>query len=68
MRVYIEYQYAESFQFMTLFPSFQREQDKMSHTIKPTVYSALWYAEYLNPENKRERAINFPKVLILEQL
>ena len=68
IRVYVEFQYAESFQFMTLFQRFQRVKDQQSSTSKPTSFAAIQYQEYYCPPKgvNRPRAISFPKVLILE--
>lgn len=69
MRAHIEFQYAESFTFLTLFNSFEREVDYKASKID-TLYHTIQYQDYIlaRGTGSQARAVKFPKVLILEIL
>lgn len=68
LRVWIEFQYSESFEFFSLFNRID------SATTGPNkeeqLYYALQYQEYVRDERaeQKQRAVPFPKVLIIEHL
>ena len=53
MRIHVEYQYAESFNFFTLFRMFEREQDATASKLN-SMYYGIQYQDYLI--NKVERS------------
>ena len=69
MRIHIEFQYAESFTFLTLFNSFEREIDYAASNTD-TLYHVIQYQDYLLTRGggSQARAVSFPKILILEYL
>ena len=69
MRAHIEFQYAESFIFLTLFNSFEREVDYKSSKVD-TLYHTIQYQDYIltRGTGSQARAVKLPKVLILEFL
>ena len=80
MRVGIEYQYSESFEFFTLFTRMQATfaqrvsafglQAQRAIDKSMSLYCALQYQEYIRDDTQDppQRAIAFPKVLVLEHL
>ena len=46
MRIHIEFQYAESFTFLTLFNSFEREIDYVASNTD-TLFHVIQYQDYL---------------------
>ena len=69
MRIHIEFQYAESFTFLTLFNSFEREAD-FAASKTDTLYHTIQYQDYIVTRGTgiQARAVKFPKILILEML
>ena len=73
LRVFIEYQYSESFEFFALFnPITRLESIRVTNAADCTdkIFFALQYQEYVREEDveNKTRAVAFPKVLILEQV
>lgn len=52
MRIYIEFQYAESFNFFTLFKRFERKKDSLTGK-QGSMFCAVQYSDYAIPKGSR---------------